>query len=178
MEAKVRAAVLEAVESGGYSGVTYERVAATSGVAKTTLYRHWPSKAELVFAMVMHGRRLPSLDCPPTKDAACRVLAERVAAFLGEGAAGRVVPWILLDMSKDPVLRERLRSGALIEGRSGVEGLLARCGLTPVDGLGSGDVHEALLGAAQAWMTLNDLPMTAVRQRLESLAHALLEARS
>jgi len=31
----------------GYSQLTMERVAAESGVAKTTLYRHWPTKAAL-----------------------------------------------------------------------------------------------------------------------------------
>jgi AcrR family transcriptional regulator len=31
----------------GYSKLTMERVSAESGVAKTTLYRHWPSKAAL-----------------------------------------------------------------------------------------------------------------------------------
>lgn len=178
IEAKVRAAVLAAVETGGYPGVTYEGVAASSGVAKTTLYRRWPSKAELVFAMVMHGRQVRSLDCPPTKADACRVLADRVATFLGEGAAGLVMPWILLDMTKDPVLCDRLRSGALTEGRHEVEALLDRCQLTPVKGLEPGDVQEALLGAAQAWITLSNLPTASVRLRLEALADALLQARS
>ena len=31
----------------GYSRLTMERVAAKSGVAKTTLYRRWPTKAAL-----------------------------------------------------------------------------------------------------------------------------------
>ena len=31
----------------GYAGLTMERVAAVSGVAKTTLYRRWPTKADL-----------------------------------------------------------------------------------------------------------------------------------
>ena len=178
IEARVRAAVLAAVEAGGYSGVTYEGVAAASGVAKTTLYRRWPSKAELVFATVMHGRQLASLDCAPTKADACRVLADRVATFLGEGAAARVMPWILLDMTKDPVLGDRLRHGALADGRHEVEELLDRCQLIPAEGLESSDVHEVLLGAAQAWITLNTLPMAAMRLRLEALAAALLRARS
>lgn len=177
IEERVRSAVLAAVQAGGYAGVTYEGVASVSGVAKTTLYRRWPSKAELVFVMVMHGRQLASLDCPPTKADACRVLADRVVTFLGDGAAAQVMPWILLDMTTDPVLGERLRNGALTDGRNEVGELLDRCQLAPADGLEVADVQEILLGAAQAWITLNPLPVASVRMRLEALAGALLQAR-
>lgn len=35
------------LESEGYASLTMERVAADSGVAKTTIYRRWPTKAAL-----------------------------------------------------------------------------------------------------------------------------------
>ena len=35
------------LQADGYSGLTMERVAAESGVAKTTVHRRWPSKAAL-----------------------------------------------------------------------------------------------------------------------------------
>jgi AcrR family transcriptional regulator len=41
------AAASRILESEGYSRLTMERVAADSGVAKTTIYRRWPSKAAL-----------------------------------------------------------------------------------------------------------------------------------
>ena len=48
---RVRNSVLAAASSilgrDGYAGLTLERVAADSGVAKTTLYRRWPTKAAL-----------------------------------------------------------------------------------------------------------------------------------
>jgi AcrR family transcriptional regulator len=48
---RVREAVLGAAAAvlgaDGYAGLTMERVAAESGVAKTTLYRTWPTKAAL-----------------------------------------------------------------------------------------------------------------------------------
>jgi AcrR family transcriptional regulator len=42
---RVLAAAGRILRDEGYSQLTMERVAEESGVAKTTLYRHWPSKA-------------------------------------------------------------------------------------------------------------------------------------
>jgi AcrR family transcriptional regulator len=50
-QARTRERVLSAagdiLQSDGYARLTMERVAAESGVAKTTLYRRWPTKAAL-----------------------------------------------------------------------------------------------------------------------------------
>ena len=48
----------------GYSRLTMERVAATSGVAKTTLYRRWPTKAALCMELYLEvaGRELHDPD--------------------------------------------------------------------------------------------------------------------
>ena len=44
---RVVAAASRILRRDGYAGLTMERVAADSGVAKTTLYRRWPTKASL-----------------------------------------------------------------------------------------------------------------------------------
>lgn len=50
--ARSRAAVLEATRSilreSGFTGATIEAIAARSGVARTTIYRHWAERNELV----------------------------------------------------------------------------------------------------------------------------------
>lgn len=178
IEAKVRPAVLDAIKVKGYAGVTYEGVAAASGVAKTTLYRHWPTKAELVFDLVIHGRELPTLDCDPTVAGASRALAARMACFLGAGAAARTVPAVLLDLANDPALAEHLRNGLVAQGRGEVEQLLDRCGLEPVRGMDAGDVQMVLLGAAQSWLTVAGLSVVEAENRLAVLASTLLTARS
>jgi AcrR family transcriptional regulator len=43
-------AVLEELARFDYGGLTFERVAARAGVNKTTVYRHWETKADLVRA--------------------------------------------------------------------------------------------------------------------------------
>jgi TetR/AcrR family transcriptional regulator, regulator of autoinduction and epiphytic fitness len=41
-------ATLELMAESGYGAVTIEAVAARSGVAKSTIYRHWPGRIELI----------------------------------------------------------------------------------------------------------------------------------
>ncbi len=49
---RTRRLVLEAtlalLAESGYGAVTIEAVAARSGVAKSTIYRHWPGRVELI----------------------------------------------------------------------------------------------------------------------------------
>src|SRR5215469_3968513 len=46
-------AATEILRREGYSRLTMERVAAESGVAKTTLYRRWPTKAALCMELYL-----------------------------------------------------------------------------------------------------------------------------
>ena len=66
VEQRVLAAALNEIRPGGYAGLSVDRVAEQAGVAKTTLYRRWPSKAELVVAVITSLRE----DVPfePTDD--------------------------------------------------------------------------------------------------------------
>ncbi|KAA2265825.1 TetR/AcrR family transcriptional regulator [Solihabitans fulvus] len=73
----LRAAV-ELLEEVGYGRVTIEGVAARSGVAKSTIYRWWKSKATLVMEAYGHtvAKRVPEPDTGS--------LAGDLAAFLTE----------------------------------------------------------------------------------------------
>jgi len=87
----------------GYTGLAMERVAAESGVAKTTLYRHWPTKAALCMDLYLEeaGRELRD---PDTGDVAkdleylvnhvVRLQTKPVAgpAFLGLIAEAQINP--------------------------------------------------------------------------------------
>ncbi|WP_405058111.1 TetR/AcrR family transcriptional regulator [Kribbella sp. NBC_01505] len=52
IEGRLLAAAAAELRHGGYDGLSIDRVAERAGVAKTTLYRRWASKAELVVALI------------------------------------------------------------------------------------------------------------------------------
>jgi AcrR family transcriptional regulator len=64
--ARTRAAVLNAgidlLAERGYPGFTIDAIVARTGIAKTTIYRHWPSRDSLLTAVISHldgGGALP-----------------------------------------------------------------------------------------------------------------------
>lgn len=60
---EVLGATLELLGDDGVERLTIESVSARSGVAKTTIYRHWPTKFELVIdAVGMHDQPVPTPD--------------------------------------------------------------------------------------------------------------------
>jgi AcrR family transcriptional regulator len=71
---RVRTSVLDAtaqvLAEQGYDALRIEEVAARAGVHKTTVYRRWPSKAELVVAMVdaRSAERVPVPDLGALED--------------------------------------------------------------------------------------------------------------
>jgi AcrR family transcriptional regulator len=46
--AAVRAAVRRLVREAGFEAVTHQRVAATAGVGRASVYRHWPDRVDLL----------------------------------------------------------------------------------------------------------------------------------
>ena len=64
--AELEAAVLEAAWSilreRGYGALTYEALAQQAKTAKQVIYRRWPTKRDLLFALLQHhGTSLPSI---------------------------------------------------------------------------------------------------------------------
>jgi AcrR family transcriptional regulator len=56
-ETELLAVTLELLQQHGYDGLTVDAVAATARAGKATVYRRWPSKAELVVAAFIEGTR-------------------------------------------------------------------------------------------------------------------------
>src|SRR3954470_6016667 len=56
-ECELLAVTLELLQEHGYDRLTVDAVATTARASKATLYRRWPTKAELVLAAFVEGTR-------------------------------------------------------------------------------------------------------------------------
>ena len=107
---RVRTAVLGAagdiLQRDGYAGLTMERVAADSGVAKTTLYRRWPTKAALCMALYLDvaGRELRD---PETGDVArdLKQIADTVVHLQKRTVAGPAFIGLIAEAQVSPETR-------------------------------------------------------------------------
>lgn len=140
--------VTELLHRHGYAGLTIEGVAAASGVAKTTIYRRWRSKAEMIFDLVIHrADQSPPIDTG-TLAGDVRALAERAVSLVAGEPGRSVVPGLLADMADDGQLSARLREAFVDAARADIAATLDR-GLTRGELGASADAagfHAALLG--------------------------------
>jgi AcrR family transcriptional regulator len=113
VRAAVLAATIDVLDEFGVAGLSIERVAQRSGVAKTTIYRHWPAKVDLVVDA------LASLhDEPPTPNtgdlaADLRECFHIVRDVELQSRIGRIYPELLAAARRDPEyaqLQERFNS--------------------------------------------------------------------
>lgn len=73
VDGRVMAVAWEMLLAGGYAGLNVDEVAERAAVAKTTLYRRWPTKDHLAIAVVT--QMIPPVPVPDTGDL-CRDLTE------------------------------------------------------------------------------------------------------
>lgn len=102
----VLSAAREILQHDGYAGLTMERVAAESGVAKTTLYRRWPTKAALCMALYLDvaGRELRD---PNTGDVArdLKHIADTVVNLQKKTVAGPAFIGLIAEAQLSPDTR-------------------------------------------------------------------------
>src|SRR5580692_5678195 len=86
--AAVLAAAIEELSTRDYADISVESVAARAGVHKTTLYRRWGSKAEIIRQALISAAS-SHIQVPDTGSAGTdlQMLARAVQAVLSEGAA-------------------------------------------------------------------------------------------
>jgi AcrR family transcriptional regulator len=107
---RVRTSVLGAaaaiLEREGYAGLTMERVAADSGVAKTTVYRRWPTKATLCVDLYLDVAARELRD-PDTGDVArdLKSIARTVVALQKSTVAGPAFIGLLAEAQIAPDTR-------------------------------------------------------------------------
>ena len=101
-----KAAVLEEtyrlLTQSGMSGVSIDDVARNSGVAKTTIYRHWPSRAALLIDACSRMGGAQAVPDTGTLRGDLRTLTAVVAQQLRTAAWPSVLPSIIDAAERDP----------------------------------------------------------------------------
>ena len=125
-EAELLAVTLEVLGETGYDKFTVDQVAARAHASKTTVYRRWPSKAELVCAafanLIQREQGLPA-DSGSLRHDLLR-LAEIIARDADE--YGRTIAGILAAGERSPQLRELLVDDLQRTRREQFHGVLQR----------------------------------------------------
>ena len=125
-EKELLAVTLQVLSETGYDKLTVDEVVARAHASKTTVYRRWPSKADLVCAAFAHRTR-GEFGIPPdtgTLRGDLLALAEMIARVADE--YGRVIAGILAAGERSPRLRELLAKDLYDERRDQVRGVLRR----------------------------------------------------
>jgi AcrR family transcriptional regulator len=104
---RIVAAALELVARGGYREAQVAAVARRAGLATGTVYRHFPSKADLL-TEVFRAASQREVDAVAAATAADGTAADRIAAavdvFAHRALRGRRLAWALLAEPVDPAV--------------------------------------------------------------------------
>lgn len=110
VDERVRVATLAILLDEGYPAVTMEAVARRAGVAHTTIYRRWPSKAHLVHEVVFPAEDVGAFTIEPGTSVA-EVVTRLVAGILENFArpeARAALPGLMSEYPSEGALAGRL----------------------------------------------------------------------
>jgi AcrR family transcriptional regulator len=115
-DGRIDRAVLDAIGQlileGGYRSLSFEGVASRSGVTKNTVYRRYPTKADLALAFLDQTHpRLPEADPKTTvDDNVQRMLRRMVEQFDSDPTLIGVISSLAGDEQSDPQLRSAVNT--------------------------------------------------------------------
>ena len=118
-------AAREELAASGYSGLTMERVAARAGVAKTTVYRRWATKSDLVVdAVVEPMHEVLTLSGAGSPEDGVRLLVEALSSPTARAAHLA----LFAEAARDPALARRVKDVLFDPARAVVTRLAAEAG--------------------------------------------------
>ncbi len=123
-DAAILAATLESFVEDGYAGMSIEGVAGRAGVGKATIYRRYPSKAELVVAAVRTNACITD-HLPDTGDlrADLRSMLQALVEHL-RGREGKVLITFMAERLRHPELAAEFERSVIGKKRAHIRKLL------------------------------------------------------
>jgi AcrR family transcriptional regulator len=124
-EAELLAVTLELLREHGYDRLTLDAVATTARASKATLYRRWPTKAELVMAAFVEGTRQVAVD-PDTGTLRGDLLrlGEQICTHVSTHAG--TIRAVLVEVSRSPELDAMLQEQFLDQRQALMSHVLVR----------------------------------------------------
>ncbi len=103
----IRRAALVELGEVGYGAFTIESVASRAGVARSTIYRHWPDKLALIADAfeTFHVQAVPSIETGSPRERVER-LVRHVAEIVVDSTFSLCIPALIEGAERDPRLRE------------------------------------------------------------------------
>jgi TetR/AcrR family transcriptional regulator, regulator of autoinduction and epiphytic fitness len=102
----IRRAALDELGQAGYGAFAIESVAQRAGVAKSTIYRHWPDKLALIAdaLQTFHEQAVPAIEGVPPRERV-HLLVRHVAEVLVDSTFSACIPALVEGAERDPRLR-------------------------------------------------------------------------
>jgi TetR/AcrR family transcriptional regulator of autoinduction and epiphytic fitness len=124
----VRQAALSELGEVGYGAFTIESVAARSGVAKSTIYRHWPGRLALIADALetLNQQPVPEAGHGGPRDRITQLLSHLAAAFVDSDLSA-CIPALIDAAERDPDVRRFLHGYNARRRKALVDGIAEGC---------------------------------------------------
>ena len=124
-EAELLAVTLQLLQEHGYDRLTVDAVATTARASKATIYRRWPTKAELVLAAFVEGtRQVAVMPDTGTLRGDLLQLGETICAHVGAHAG--TIRAVLVETSRSAELNAMMQQQFFDERKALMEHVLAQ----------------------------------------------------
>ena len=124
-EGELLAVTLQLLQENGYDRLTLDAVATTARASKATLYRRWPTKAELVLAAFVEGTRQVSV-APDTGSLRGDLLRMGESICAHASAHASTIRAVLVEVSRSSELNEMMHRQFLDQRKALMHRVLAQ----------------------------------------------------
>jgi AcrR family transcriptional regulator len=126
VDRRILAATFQQLVDVGYGALSIEAIAVQAGVAKTTIYRRYATKAELVVAALrVEVPFIPPAESLPAREALDAFVHQAIRMLIESGAI-RILGSLMVEEAREPGLLGVFRKQVLEPRRQIVDGMLRR----------------------------------------------------